>query len=61
MRPRLETTENALKNYFYFLYKDIDRLEDFYKLEKCQEFVPDEKLQNSIKMLGIVNKITSDK
>lgn len=61
LRPRLTTTENALKNYFYFLYKDIDRLEDFYKLEKCQEFVPDERLQNSIKMLGIMNKITSDK
>ncbi len=60
LRPRLTTTENALKNYFYFLYKDIDRLEEFYKLEKCQEFVADERLQNSIKRLGVVNKITSN-
>ena len=49
LRPRLETTENALKNYFYFLYKDIDKVEEFYKLENCRNFIPDEKLQESIK------------
>lgn len=59
LRPRLETTEKALNNYFYFLYKDIDKSKDFYKLENCNDFIPDEKLQNSIKNLGIVNKITS--
>lgn len=60
LRPRLETTEKALKNYFYFLYKDIDKVEEFYKLKDCKDFLPDEKLQNSIKMLGVVNKITSN-
>ena len=60
LRARLTTTENALKNYFYFLYNDIDKLEDFYKLKNCEGFIPDEKLQNSIKLLGIVNKICSN-
>ena len=59
LRPRLETTENALKNYFYFLYKDIDKLGEFYKLENCRNFIPNENLQDSIKNLDIVNKITS--
>ena len=59
LRPRLETTENALKNYFYFLYKDIDKVEEFYKLENCKNFIPDEKLQESIKNLSFGNKITS--
>ena len=59
LRPRLETTENALKNYFYFLYKDIDNVEEFYKLENCKNFIPDEKLQESIKKLSFGNKITS--
>ena len=43
LRPRLTTTEDALKNYFYFLYKDIDKLEEFYKLKDCEKFIPDEK------------------
>ena len=60
LRPRLETTENALKNYFYFLYKDIDKLGEFYKLENCRNFIPDESLQDSIKNLGVVNKTTSE-
>ena len=60
LRPRLTTTEKALKNYFYFLYNDINKLEEFYKLKDCTEFVPDEKLQNSIKMLGVANKICSN-
>ena len=59
LRPRLETTENALKNYFYFLYKDIDNVEEFYKLENCKNFIPNKKLQESIKKLSIVNKIAS--
>lgn len=59
LRPRLETTENALKNYFYFLYKDIDKVEEFYNLKNCKDFVPDEKLQDSIANLGVINKITS--
>ena len=60
LRPRLTTTEDALKNYFYFLYKDIDKLEEFYKLKDCEKFIPDEKLLNSIKLLGVVNKICSN-
>lgn len=60
LRPRLTTTENALKNYFYFLYNDIDKLEDFYRLKGCEDFAPDEKLQDSIKLLGIINKISSN-
>ena len=40
-------------------YKDIDKVEEFYKLENCRNFIPDEKLQESIKNLSIVNKITS--
>lgn len=59
LRHRLETTENALKNYFYFLYKDIDNVEEFYKLENCKNFIPNKKLQESIKKLSIVNKIAS--
>lgn len=59
LRPRLETTENALKNYFYFLYKDIDKVEEFYNLKNCKDFVPDKKLQDSIANLGVINKITS--
>ena len=58
LRPRLKTTESALRNYFYFLYKDINMVEEFYKLENCKDFIPNEKLQENIKKLGVINKFT---
>ena len=44
---------------WYHYTKDIDKVEEFYKLENCKNFIPDEKLQESIKNLSFGNKITS--
>lgn len=57
LRPRLTATKKSLRNYFYYLYKDIDRIEEFYKIDKLEDFIPDDELQKSLKKLGVVNKI----
>lgn len=57
LRPRLESTEYAINNYFYYLYNDIGKEEEFYKIKNAKGFIPDENLQKAIKNLGVSNKI----
>lgn len=61
LRPRLETREEVLNNYFYYLYNDINQLGKFYELISNKKFLPNSEFQEKIKRLNIVNKIVCGK
>ena len=55
--PRLRLSLEVINNYFYYLFKKINKEKEFYKLIKRKKFVPSSDIINIIKELIIANKI----
>lgn len=59
--PRLTLSIEVINNYFFYVFNEIDKLEEFYKLINNNNFSPDKGIINIIKNLKIKNKIKSKK
>jgi hypothetical protein len=55
--PRLTISKEVINNYFYFMFKDINQLEEFYILIDNDNFTPNSNIIKIITSLKVKNKL----